>query len=247
MILNLSSDGIITHTPQGIKYINQSGFRILNHSTQLIQDLQQDCYGEIDRIHASTNANKEVTDHRRLLQDKVLEVKFFETYSNDDILVPDSEKQRISLHQLIYDKDFKMDLSKMIFKVVPHVCEHHTQYFRLKLTQVDSQDHQYKIIHIQDQTINIMYNLCQGQQKILQLINACVSHEMRNPINSILATNLKLQMNSKELKQLLDRLESMEDMQEIRKLIKEMVETAESQEASTKLLNFYVGDLLCLA
>lgn len=30
-----------------------------------------------------------------------------------------------------------------------------------------------------------MYDIAQGEKKLLQLINATVSHEMRNPINSI--------------------------------------------------------------
>jgi hypothetical protein len=30
-----------------------------------------------------------------------------------------------------------------------------------------------------------MYDIAKGEKKLLQLINATVSHEMRNPINSI--------------------------------------------------------------
>lgn len=45
-----------------------------------------------------------------------------------------------------------------------------------------------------------MFDKSNGEKKILQLVNANVSHEMRNPINSIMATNLKVEDLSKELK-----------------------------------------------
>jgi signal transduction histidine kinase len=31
-----------------------------------------------------------------------------------------------------------------------------------------------------------------GEKRLLELVNACVSHEMRNPINAIFGMNLKL-------------------------------------------------------
>lgn len=53
-----------------------------------------------------------------------------------------------------------------------------------------------------------MFNISKGEKKILQLVNACVSHEMRNPINSILATNLKLKQCSATLKELLKDIQN---------------------------------------
>ena len=32
---------------------------------------------------------------------------------------------------------------------------------------------------------SILYNIANGEKKLLSLINATVSHEMRNPVNSI--------------------------------------------------------------
>jgi signal transduction histidine kinase len=34
-------------------------------------------------------------------------------------------------------------------------------------------------------TASVMFNVAQGEKQLLSLINATVSHEMRNPINSI--------------------------------------------------------------
>ena len=55
------------------------------------------------------------------------------------------------------------------------------------------------VINIRDVTINIKYNLSLGEKKILEIINACVSHEMRNPINAILGMNMKLKSLMEEL------------------------------------------------
>ena len=41
------------------------------------------------------------------------------------------------------------------------------------------------LIQIIDVSAKIMYDIANGEKKFLQLINATVSHEMRNPINSI--------------------------------------------------------------
>jgi signal transduction histidine kinase len=57
---------------------------------------------------------------------------------------------------------------------------------------MESFDSKFFVFTVNDITINIQYNLNLGEKKILQLINACVSHEMRNPINAIIGMNLKL-------------------------------------------------------
>lgn len=38
--------------------------------------------------------------------------------------------------------------------------------------------------------MSILYNIEKTQTQMLEMINACVSHEMRNPLNSIIAQNI---------------------------------------------------------
>lgn len=45
-----------------------------------------------------------------------------------------------------------------------------------------------QIVDISDQ---IMYDQTQAQNDVLSLINVCVSHELRNPLNSIAAENIR--------------------------------------------------------
>jgi signal transduction histidine kinase len=41
-----------------------------------------------------------------------------------------------------------------------------------------------------DISYHVLYEKAKGEQKLLTLINATVSHEMRNPINAIVSQNL---------------------------------------------------------
>jgi len=41
------------------------------------------------------------------------------------------------------------------------------------------------MLQITDISSLILYNIAKGEKKLLTLINATVSHEMRNPLNSI--------------------------------------------------------------
>lgn len=56
------------------------------------------------------------------------------------------------------------------------------------------------MLQITDISSKILYEMAMGERRLLSLINATVSHEMRNPINSILmqvsemdALNLQLE------------------------------------------------------
>ena len=44
-----------------------------------------------------------------------------------------------------------------------------------------------------------------NKNELLEMINACVSHELRNPLNSIIATNIEKKHLYKKLRDLLTR------------------------------------------
>jgi hypothetical protein len=66
------------------------------------------------------------------------------------------------------------------------------KYYSLGINKLDSFNTKFYVLKINDVTINIQFDLNLGEKRLLELVNACVSHEMRNPINAILAMNLKL-------------------------------------------------------
>lgn len=70
-----------------------------------------------------------------------------------------------------------------------------------------------------DVSNQIMFNRANGEKKLLALINATVSHEMRNPLNSIYSQNLKQNQISENFKEL---IESDFTTLSIRKLKKKM-------------------------
>lgn len=47
------------------------------------------------------------------------------------------------------------------------------------------------MLKIVDVSMDVLYERSQGEKKLLTVINATVSHEMRNPINSINTLNMK--------------------------------------------------------
>ena len=70
-----------------------------------------------------------------------------------------------------------------------------------------------------------MFNLAMGEKKLLSLINATVSHEMRNPISSIKSQCLQLKMLINKIKELLSntKITSIKKLKKkLRKIIVEL-------------------------
>lgn len=85
---------------------------------------------------------------------------------------------------------------------------------------------------------------------MLQTINAMVSHEMRNPINSILCQNVRQLELAEELEKITRELKNnnvLETKKKLKKLQKKYQLSINIQQASTKLLNFFVNDMLVLS
>jgi nitrogen-specific signal transduction histidine kinase len=63
-------------------------------------------------------------------------------------------------------------------------------YFELKLTTYRNQGMSQVMIQFKDVTTNFHYNQKLIENKLLSTINACLSHELRNPLNGIIAMNI---------------------------------------------------------
>ena len=63
------------------------------------------------------------------------------------------------------------------------------------------------MLQIIDITGNILYQQQKSQNELLAMINVCVSHELRNPLNSISALNVE----KKHLYELIDEYIQNED------------------------------------
>lgn len=63
------------------------------------------------------------------------------------------------------------------------------KYVQIKSQQFEMNGQHQLLLQIIDISSDIMYDAAQGEKKLLALINATVSHEMRNPANSIRCQN----------------------------------------------------------
>lgn len=71
------------------------------------------------------------------------------------------------------------------------------------------------MLQIIDISSNILYDKSKTQNQFLSIINATVSHEMRNPMNSIKAENTLKKELIRQLKELLEKeFTSIEDFKE---------------------------------
>jgi signal transduction histidine kinase len=69
--------------------------------------------------------------------------------------------------------------------MIPNDNQENLKYYEFKLETIEFEDKVLKIIQVQNVTSRVMFDLLTNKQHILETINATVSHEMRNPLNSI--------------------------------------------------------------
>ena len=74
-------------------------------------------------------------------------------------------------------------------------CNESFKYNSKRYVEIQKQhfiidDVDYKVIQILDVSAKILFNQAAGEKKLLTLVNATVSHEMRTPINSITSQNI---------------------------------------------------------
>ena len=81
------------------------------------------------------------------------------------------------------------------------------RYVRIKITNLDHVSKVRQIMQIIDMTASILYDQEHAQTSFLSLINACVSHELRNPLNSIMAKNIEKVNLYAELSNIIESLD----------------------------------------
>ena len=88
-----------------------------------------------------------------------------------------------------------------------------------------------------------------GEERLHQSINALVSHEMRNPLNSINAQIIRIKSNIEKMyKDLFEPDSSYSEIKtNILKIVDNTLESCDILNSSAKLLNFCVGDMLSLS
>lgn len=60
-------------------------------------------------------------------------------------------------------------------------------YMKIKVKKYRMNGEENCLVQMIDETKNILYHNSQGKNKFLQIINATVSHELKNPLNAIIS------------------------------------------------------------
>ena len=76
------------------------------------------------------------------------------------------------------------------------------RYIQLKSKEFYTNGKKMKMVQILDVTPHMLYSEYKARIEFTSMINACVSHELRNPLNSIVAKNIEKQALYEELRKL---------------------------------------------
>lgn len=120
-----------------------------------------------------------------------------------------------------------------------------SRYFRIKITSLDHISKVRQIMQIIDITSCILYDKEHAQNSFLSLINACVSHELRNPLNSIMAQNIEKVNLYKELTKNIEFMDhSTKEYLECQRILNDLNNGLKVQDSSANIMSFMVQDLL---
>ena len=102
------------------------------------------------------------------------------------------------------------------------------------------------MLQIIDVSHGIMYDQQKAENSFLAMINACVSHELRNPLNSIIAQNIQKYHLYQKLHKLIDqykrykRNDFNDFLQEISLILETLNAGQKIQEPSANIMTFMV-------
>ena len=105
-------------------------------------------------------------------------------FSIDQLILMDSEKLECTV--------FSINQSNSDIQTASvNSLQPQSQYIQLKVKDYKIGDKEMKLMQIIDVTHHILYTEFKAQNQFISLINACVSHELRNPLNSIISKNIE--------------------------------------------------------
>lgn len=179
--------------------------------------------------------------------EKVLDLKVFQLYKEignqtaDDDLDENQKKafleNRFSL-KTFYTLDTSI-LEKYIFKleedqqfVQPEFIMQDPvmeptiviKYYQIRRQQIKHSYITKDVLQIIDISSDILYDKAKGEKELQSLINATVSHEMRNPCNSIQGQNIKQEELNNKLKVIIQNDLKADEHEYVRSKLTEIVE-----------------------
>ena len=168
-----------------------------------------------------------------------LTFRIFSLYVNADTNLETDSRLRLSLNQIL-------DQQQLEQQIYLYDQQGKRQYVQFKLTEITLKNKKMSMIQILDISDSIMYQQEKNHTEQLSLLNATISHELRNPLNSIKARNMEKKYIHQIIKDIL--LKEDQDNHNLRSKIKTLVlklqEGQKVQESSCQLMSMNVQDLL---
>jgi len=90
----------------------------------------------------------------------------------------------------------------------------------------------------------MLYNKAKGKQSFLTLINATISHELRNPLNSLVGQTDMLNQYVDEIKQVLQLADIKKLKAYLFEIFHKIVLCSSKVQSATKFTDFFVHDIL---
>ena len=146
-----------------------------------------------DKFYLSKKTNDEID-----LESQILKANIFKEHikqksgsgtqadASISVNIVEEAAQRFSIFDFLEEKVEKMELKT--FQLMDQSSEY--KFYQVKPVNSQSLMNDFKVIQIIDVTAQVLYDNTNAEVKLLQLINACVSHEMRNPLNAIHCQNI---------------------------------------------------------
>ena len=146
-------EAVITLSDQGINYSNQAGHKILFYcSHQQEEAVKEQCLDELIKlkeIEELEGLTKVLDEDRKLLQQKMLDVRLFEVYSVKGEVVEGSASH--SLNQLIEtpDLDFENTIFSCKLVYIQDDGEQEEQgYFQICISTLEAFDSHFRVVNI---------------------------------------------------------------------------------------------------
>ena len=120
------------------------------------------------------------------------------------------------------------------------------RFFQIKKKTYDRGALKKNMLQFIDISSSILYDNQREHSNFLGLVNACVSHELRNPLNSIVAENT---LKKKVIEQIYKDIEvisrdSYELYEKLKLSVNKIMKSVKVEESSTDLMGFLIQDLL---
>ena len=117
---------------------------------------------------------------------------------NDFLTISDDQ-----LHKMVFVHISTPDSLNLDEKLIMQTTFYQVTHQKILLNGKD-----YHIIKLKNVSTTIRYQRLIGEKRLLEQINALVSHEMRNPLNAILSMVAKIKLHAQNMKKNLCKADS---------------------------------------